>query len=187
MCDRNGVMRPQSITMPAFRLILLGGAALQAANTCLSIAIQQDWVTCLSCGSSDRLSVLNARVKRVDLSCRLLGPSIVSLLSAYLPHLWAAVALGCTALIMMLFDIIWVGYVYRLCPPLAREQTIKEERRQTRMITMNALEDLGLPTSRTKPSWSKLERVARNWTEFVNLPTFLSSVAASLIAMNVLS
>lgn len=184
MCEDHGIMRPQSISMPGFRVIVLAGAALQASNTCLNIAIQQDWVTCLSCGSSKKLSTLNSQLKRVDLGCRLLGPLIVSLLLTNLSHLSAAAVLMCVLLGMLLLDVCWAGLVYRLCTPLAREQAMNEERRRVRLTTAHALEDLGLPSV---GKTTVLESTLRHWHDFINLPTLLSSIAVAFLSMNVLS
>lgn len=185
-CEMHGVAREQSISMPAFRIILLAGGVLQASNTCLNIAIQQDWIPCLATGSSERLSHLNARLKRVDLSCKLLAPLFVSALSTHIPHVWAASALAIFMFACIISDVLWITVVYRRCPPLASDQARKDDLRLTSRSIFSLARDAATPRNKTS-WWSGARHFTEHWSEFFHLPTFFSSLAVALLAMSVLT
>lgn len=49
---------PRLLFWPALGIIVLAGSVLQASNTCITIAVERDWVTCIADGDSERLSTL---------------------------------------------------------------------------------------------------------------------------------
>lgn len=169
--------------MPEFRLILLAGGVLQASNTCLGIAIQQEWVMSIASGSVDRLSHLNARLKRVDLLCKLLAPLFVTMLTTYLPHMGAAIGMAGMMLLFAIVDMLRIRTVYASYPSLARDQALKLRAKAERVLAAMVGE---LPMQDSLVSWDA-PRVINSWVAFCRLPTFFSSLAAAFLMMNVLT
>lgn len=51
--------------LPAFIGIVIAGALLKVSTVCLTISIERDWASTIGGGSSQRLSALNAWLRRV--------------------------------------------------------------------------------------------------------------------------
>ena len=166
--------------------ILLGfivfcGCALQASTTCITIIVERDWVTCIAMGNPERLSSLNARLKRVDLFCKMVAPLFVSVLTTFMPYLWGTVCMAAVVATSMMIELVWINFVYRALPALARDQAQKDAAR--------ALPPGGLNTGPLLHSWAGWlpSRAFSEWYQFLRLPVFLSSVAMSFLHMTVLS
>ena len=175
-----------ALDFPALGLIIVAGAVLQASNTCITIAVERDWATCIAEGSSEMLSSLNARLRRIDLLCKLLAPLFVSALSTFMPYLWAAVVMAAFQLLSLVVELFWLGVVYRSCPALARDQAQKDSRQP---LTNEDGEDApreGIPCVPCLDACGP-NRNKDHWSEFARLPIFLSSLSASFIYMTVLS
>ncbi|KAF8311246.1 hypothetical protein DL93DRAFT_1490841 [Clavulina sp. PMI_390] len=165
--------------IPAMGLIILSGCLLQLSNTCITIAVERDWVTCIAEGSPDRLSALNAQMKQIDLSCKLLAPLFVSALSTFMPYLYAAMVMATIQLVTFGTELLWLGIVYQNFPALEEDQ-----RRRQQALSLAAEE--GRDVSRGSP-FASFVRGLQNWAEFVKLPVFKSSLAVSFLYMTVLS
>ena len=175
-----------ALDFPALGLIIVAGAILQASNTCITIAVERDWATCIAEGSSDMLSSLNARLKRIDLLCKLLAPLLVSALSTFMLYLWAAVVMAAFQPLSLAVELFWLGVVYRSCPALARDQARKDNRQP---LTNEDAEDAPLEGISCVPCLDVCGSNRNNghWLEFTRLPIFLSSLSASFLYMTVLS
>ncbi|KAF9511452.1 hypothetical protein BS47DRAFT_1318902 [Hydnum rufescens UP504] len=161
--------------------IIFCGCALQASTTCIAIIVQRDWVTCIAMGNPEHLSSLNARLKRIDLVCKMVAPLFVSLLTTFMPYLWGAVCMAAVVAASMVIELVWISFVYRALPALARDQARKD--------TALALMPNGLNTGPPLRSAVRgfIYRAFSEWYQFLRLPVFLSSVAVSFLHMTVLS
>lgn len=175
---------PRPLSWPALGLIILAGSILQASNTCITIAVERDWVTCIANGDSERLSLLNAKMKRIDLSCKLLAPLFVSVLSTFMSYLWASVTMSTLTLASFAIELFWLGVVYQSCPALARDQARKDSRIQAERSQGYEQED-----ETCMPELASCSPVQTKgyWVEFSRLPTFLSSLSSAFLYMTVLS
>lgn len=172
--------------VPALGLIIVTGVALQASNTCITIAVERDWATCIAEGSSNRLSSLNAQLKRIDLLCKLLAPLFVSTLSTFMSYMWAAVIMSVLQLSSLTVELFWLETVYQSCPALARDQARKDSHQ---LVLHEYDEDSSLEGVSCMGSLDSCvsARSRGHWSEFAKLPTFLSSLSASFLYMTVLS
>jgi solute carrier family 40 (iron-regulated transporter), member 1 len=59
----NGHMNGRSLA--AFVGVVLCGAILKVSTVCLTISIERDWASTIGCGSSRRLTKLNAWIRRI--------------------------------------------------------------------------------------------------------------------------
>jgi iron-regulated transporter 1 len=73
-----------------FSVIILSGCMLKLATVGINVAIERDWVLCISESSDKRLTKLNVWMRRTDLLCKLLAPLFVSLLTTARSYLFAA-------------------------------------------------------------------------------------------------
>ncbi|KAJ7136675.1 Ferroporti-1 [Mycena epipterygia] len=164
-----------------FASLVLAGCVLQLSNTCLSIAVERDWTTCISAGSSLRLSKINTYLRQINLLCKLLAPLFVSFLTVTYdsrddsPSVSVAVLAGISGLTMA-FELYWIQIVYDRFPALAAEQLRKDSDRR-----------LPLPTEAGAPNIFQRALSLEDWQEFVRLPVFLSSLSVSLLYLTVLS
>jgi solute carrier family 40 (iron-regulated transporter), member 1 len=79
-----------------------------------------------------------------------------------------------------LFELYWIQVVYRAFPEIERDDLRKEEwNRELQLIT-----DVQTPQSGWQAS---ITRQYQDWSEFVRLPVFLSSLSVSLLYITVLS
>ncbi|KAJ7184728.1 Ferroporti-1 [Mycena filopes] len=167
-----------------FSLLVIAGCTLQLSNTCISIAVERDWPTCISAGSSLTLAKLNTSLRQINLLCKLLAPLFVSFLTVKYdtdsrPFVSLAVLAG-ISLLTMVFELKWIQIVYERFPILAAEQLRKEIERRA--------PPPALPLPSDGPS-NILHRALhlKDWQEFVHLPVFLSSISISLLYLTVLS
>lgn len=181
--------RPQSpslfqddlLTPMALATILVCGAVLQASNTCLTLIVERDWVTCITKGSSEDLSKINARLRRIDLLCKLCAPLSVSLISTVVSYLNGSIIMSTMTTLSMAIELGWINIVWRSIPALQTEQDRKDSVITGESEPGAATEEAGLCLHLRAP------RTAKHWAAFVRLPTFLSSLSASFLYMTVLS
>ncbi|KAK7021892.1 hypothetical protein VNI00_017181 [Paramarasmius palmivorus] len=199
-----GFIQPRTLTLesnpvlsPLFIILVLSGCVIHLSNICISIAVERDWATCISQGPdlSRKLAKLNMYLRQINLMCKLCAPLFVSFLTVKLDKsdkgVQSIVVLGLVALITMVFELYWIGVVYKRFPQLAEEQERKNAERRLRTVRGN-------DASATSPlsQGSLASRVSRDledllslrdWRELVHLPVFFSSLSISLLYLTVLS
>lgn len=143
--------------------------------------MRQDWAISIAEGSEERLSHINAMLKRADLLCKLLAPLVVSILTTYVSHMWAATGMAGLMLIVAIADVFLVKTVYCSYPSLARDEVQANIGRVLGNTLMGEA-----PMENPVASWGPRE-VVKCWGTFYGLPTFLSSLAAAFLAMNALA
>lgn len=178
-----------------FGAITLLGIGVMLSNVGVSVGVERDWVTIISAGSSARLTRLNAIMRRIDLISKLVSPLFVSALTATISYKLAAVVLLSVNAVTGIFELVFVGIVYRRFPALAAEERASVARRQ-------AQEDARSTTEQTSSARKRPKQLAKrvtqyviddvrqqyyDWKLFIRLPVFLTSVCISLLYMTVLS
>ena len=76
-----------SVFWGCFAVIVIFGTLHKLSTTLLNVAIERDWITCVTEGDSDLLTKLNTHLRRIDLLCKLLSPLFVSLLTTAASYL----------------------------------------------------------------------------------------------------
>ena len=62
---------------------ILTGALSKLARVGSGVALEKDWVVVIAHGDKDALAGMNAVMRRIDLSCKILAPAAVGVLIAY--------------------------------------------------------------------------------------------------------
>ncbi|GAC92599.1 iron-regulated transporter [Pseudozyma hubeiensis SY62] len=203
----NGGKGPQAMeanTRPwaIFAAITLLGIGIMLSNVGVSVGVEREWVTIISDGSSARLTRLNAIMRRIDLISKLVSPLFVSALTSTMSYTLAAVVLLSVNAVTGIFELVFVGTVYRRFPSLAADEKAAIARRQA---AAQSRADSGAHAGRSSAHQGAKARLAgmasriatsvtddvkqqyRDWSLFVRLPIFLTSVCISLLYMSVLS
>ena len=83
------------------------------------VSVERDWVVVIARGDDDTRLLLNARMRRIDLFCKLLGPLIIALIngSSTLVAVWVTLAMNIVSVFVEYFAI---GAVFRSTPALRR-------------------------------------------------------------------
>ncbi|ESK94786.1 hypothetical protein Moror_14179 [Moniliophthora roreri MCA 2997] len=181
---------------PLFILLVFSGCVIHLSNICISIAVERDWATCISQGphSSRKLARLNTYLRQINLLCKLCAPLFVSFLTVKLDNSDKGVrsigVLGLVAIITMVFELFWIGVVYKRFPQLAEEQERKNAERRAGLPRTE--QQVDTPPPRV-PVIARIRRdigdllSLRDWRELVHIPVFLSSLSISLLYLTVLS
>ncbi|GAC76947.1 iron transporter [Moesziomyces antarcticus T-34] len=184
-----------------FAGITLLGIGVMLSNVGVSVAVEREWVTIISDGSSARLTRLNAIMRRIDLISKLVSPLFVSALTSAMSYRLASVVLLSVSAVTALFEVVFVGIVYRRFPTLAASEkealANKAASAATEQPDATANNQPGgkakggrlgqLFRRAIKSTANDIGQQYRDWKLFVRLPIFLTSVCISLLYMSVLS
>lgn len=169
-----------------YGFVIISGCAMRLSDVCRSVAIERDWLSCICHDSSADLTCLNTWIRRIDLSCKLVTPLLVTLLSSTIGPLKTMTALASLSVAGFFFELAWIHRVWSAFPILAE---INQRARQNS-------EDEGVElrvgqASSARQLWCWLRdgctQFSMAWISFVKLPIFPSSLAISLLYFTVLS
>jgi iron-regulated transporter 1 len=136
-----------------------------------NIAVERDWVVVISeAAQLDRRS-LNAAMRRIDLSCKLLAPVAISLLATYSMLIAIFAVLG-TNITSVLIEYFAIARVYRSVPALASKNPSPLE-----------LDSIEEEAEALETSWKSFGP----WATYLSSPVFLASLSLSLLYLTVLS
>ncbi|CAK7232317.1 hypothetical protein SBRCBS47491_008228 [Sporothrix bragantina] len=150
------------------------------------VAVERDWIVVMTEGNPAARRLLSARMRRIDLFCKLVGPLTISLVAAASIRvaLWTTLGMSAASVVIEYFCI---AVVYRRVPDLHRQPAWTA----TPTATTTA------PTRRTRTTlisiWSGVQTVARRLIPFASMPlywrhpAFLPSFALALLYLTVLS
>ncbi|KZV77232.1 hypothetical protein PENSPDRAFT_568606 [Peniophora sp. CONT] len=166
-----------SVLWATFVPITLLGSFLTLSAAGTTVAIERDWVSALARGRHEPLTLLNGRLRRIDLLCKLLAPLAVSGLTAGAGYAVSAAVLLALMVGTAAFEFVFLEIVYRRFPVLAEPRPEREEYQEGSAPRQTL----------TRRTSKMLKRQARDWREFVAHPIFLSSLSAACLYMTVLS
>ena len=86
------------------------------------VSVERDWVVVMSQDDETARRILNARMRRIDLFCKLLGPLAISLIdgASSVVAIFVTLAMNCTSVLIEYFTI---AAVFRMVPALQRTTT----------------------------------------------------------------
>ncbi|KAI7168807.1 putative Ferriportin iron efflux transporter [Hortaea werneckii] len=147
--------------------LCLLAAAEKLGSVMNTIAVERDWVVAIANGSDDRLAILNAQMRRIDLFCKLVGPLVISFVDAASTKL-AIVVTGSMTCASVLVEYFTIARVYYKVPELSKSKDT---------------------SSAESSSWLKgmMHTWLRGLPAYVKHPAFLPSFALALLYMTVLS
>ncbi|CDS01875.1 hypothetical protein, partial [Sporisorium scitamineum] len=139
-------------------------------------------------------------MRRIDLISKLVSPLFVSALTSTMSYTLATVVLLSVNAVTAIFELVFVGTVYRRFPSLAADEKAVIARRQAATETSSRRSNeqtvdgqktksrLGLFADKMARSITDdVKQQYRDWKLFVRLPIFLTSLCISLLYMSVLS
>jgi iron-regulated transporter 1 len=106
--------------------VSIGGLVVLAAvanlgSTANTIALERDWIVVITHKDENELAGANAKLRRIDLACKVLSPVPVSLIMA--ESLWAAAAfIGGWSIIAFFIEMILLTKIYNRVPELATKE-----------------------------------------------------------------
>ncbi|CAK7266796.1 hypothetical protein SEPCBS57363_002274 [Sporothrix epigloea] len=157
------------------------------------VAVERDWIVVMTEGNAPARRLLSARMRRIDLFCKLVGPFTISLVAAasIRAALWTTLAMSGASVVAEYFCI---AVVYRRVPRLHRQpaRTAVTATDATLFPTTNTTGTVtrGVTLSGT---WFGIQTVARRLFPFASMtlywqhPVFLPSFALALLYLTVLS
>ena len=158
------------ICFPA--VVILAGLEKLAAigNT---IAIERDWVIVVADAMGTERAALNATVRRIDLTCKLLAPIAVALIDAYwtTTAIWAVLVLNTVSAFV---EYVAIAQVYSKIPELALKQLSSGDEAEPDH------------NSRALRGSSITENI-HPWKEYFLSSTFLASFSLSLLYLTVIN
>ncbi|KAF9046947.1 hypothetical protein BDZ89DRAFT_1007573 [Hymenopellis radicata] len=145
------------------------------------VSVERDWVVIITEGNESARRLLNARIRRIDLFCKLMGPLAISsiAITSTLVAIWATLAMSLSS---VLIEYICIEQVYRKVPSL----------RSSREVTTQTSHGRSSPPQRPTLS-TKLRTTAHRILPISSLPfyihhsAFLPSFSLALLYLTVLS
>lgn len=150
------------------------------------VSVERDWLVVISEGRDAARRKLNARMRRIDLFCKLFGPLAISLING--SSLWVTLAMSCVSVVVEYFA---VAVVFRLVPALQRAEYLDA----TTTEVIEQQQPLIQPGSSSLPRrlYSSLVTGAAYLLPLESFPYYyqhsasLPSIALSLLYLTVLS
>ncbi|KAK0648363.1 Ferroporti-1 [Cercophora newfieldiana] len=139
------------------------------------VAVERDWVVVITEGDEESRRELNAKMRRVDLLCKLLGPLAISTIAAASIEvaIWATLGMNLAAVGI---EYLFIEQVYEMVPRLQRERSVPAD------------EDGILASDVSPPRRSASDILPISFLSFYfRHPAFLPSFALSLLYLTVLS
>ena len=188
------------LSIPGFWLLgigsLIGGIlngvlfSIMAALACIEklcsimnlVAIERDWVVVIAENSQCELEVLNAQMRRIDLTCKLLGPLVIALVDARSLLLALEVIFGMNVL-SFLIEYFAIADVYRMIPALSS----RKDSLAGRTDTVHTSQDTRLYRNIPALCLDQARGIYQRLSNYSYHPAFLPSFALCLLYLTVLS
>ncbi|KID90574.1 Ferroporti-1 [Metarhizium guizhouense ARSEF 977] len=160
-----------------FALLVALACVEKLCATMNTIAVERDWVVVMTEGDEDWRRVINARIRRIDLACKLVGPLVVSLvaMASTIIAIWTVLGVN---MVSVPIEYICIERVYKSVPALERVSADEE-------IASSSREDEQAP-SRLTSFISNILPVS-SIPFYIRHPAFLPSFSLSLLYLTVLS
>jgi iron-regulated transporter 1 len=137
------------------------------ANT---VAVERDWVPIISSSLEYDRSVLNASMRKIDLTCKLVAPVCISLLQSF-STIGAIATTLALSLISISIEYMAIARVYATIPELSQKVSSSSDTEES---------GAGQPKKSDGSS-------SKSWSSYFHSPVFLPSLALSLLYLTVLS
>lgn len=108
-------------------LIVLAGMVAKVTSSMNKISIHKDWSVVLAAGDSHSQTTLNTNLRRVDLSCAILAPLAVGVLSSALSPSFALKFICCWSFASLFVELWLSSAVYSAIPALGAPKTQKQK------------------------------------------------------------
>ncbi|GMF23261.1 unnamed protein product [Phytophthora lilii] len=180
----DGVHKPEwtwTLVLMFAGTLVCGGVG-QVLNDAQTLGIERDWVVVIAgSDNSTELAKLNTTMRRIDLSCNILGPMAFGFIvdfagsDATTRAMVGAAVVGLWNLISTPLEYYMTHDIYRLVPELAVRVSHDDEKDQT------------TPSPTSSAEQGTLARYATMWSNYVKHPVFLVSFSFCALYMTILS
>ncbi|GAP93437.1 hypothetical protein SAMD00023353_12200080 [Rosellinia necatrix] len=172
------------VRTPLFALAIILAAVEKISSVANLVAVERDWVVVITEGNAANRQSLNARMRRIDLICKLLGPLAISsiAIASTLVAIYVTLAMS---ILSVPIEYICISNVFHAYPALRRRQEAATEREATEQVTTQPVERkslLGWVTA-TATNIFPVSSLAFYFRHSVFAPSF----ALSLLYLTVLS
>jgi len=144
------------------------------------VSIERDWVVVIAGGDEDNLRALNARMRRIDLVCKLAGPLFIALVDGASTNIAILLTLALNA-VSLPMEYFAIARVYQQVPLLQEAKT-----RPVPAETITGEEGLS-SSRRVSRAVQKLQELCHTFVFYYNHPAFLPSFSLALLYLTVLS
>ncbi|CAK7231627.1 hypothetical protein SEUCBS140593_007991 [Sporothrix eucalyptigena] len=174
-----------SLTTPLssglFAIAVIAACVEKLGSVMNLVAVERDWIVVMTEGNAAARRLLSARMRRIDLFCKLVGPLTISLVAAASIRvaLWTTLCMSGASVVVEYFCI---AVVYRRVPDLHRQPawdttTVPGTRARTTLTSL----------------WNGIQTVGRRLVPFASMPlyfrhpAFLPSFSLAILYLTVLS
>ncbi|KAK1934591.1 Solute carrier family 40 member 1 [Phytophthora citrophthora] len=189
MTNADGVHKPEWTWTLAllFAGTLVCGGVGQVLNDAQTLGIERDWVVVIAGkDNSAALAKLNTTMRRIDLSCNILGPMAFGFIvdfagsEATTRAMVGAAVVGLWNLISTPLEYFMARDIYHLVPQLAVRVPAEED---------HEVNDKGekVPSPTSTAELGTVARYARMWSNYIKHPVFLISFSFCALYMTILS
>ncbi|RLN53396.1 hypothetical protein BBJ29_004269 [Phytophthora kernoviae] len=186
LTNADGMHKPEwtwTLSLLFLGTLVCGGVG-QVLNDAQTLGIERDWVVVIA-GPDDSVTLanLNTTMRRIDLSCKILGPMAFGLIvdfagtDATTRAMVGAAVVGLWNLISTPLEYYMTRDIYRLVPELAVRVSKEEVHVKGEKVS---------PTS-NDAELGTLSRYAKMWGNYVKHPVFLVSFSFCALYMTILS
>ncbi|KAE8887837.1 hypothetical protein PF005_g12453 [Phytophthora fragariae] len=186
--NADGVHKPEW-TWPLalmFAGTLVCGGVGQVLNDAQTLGIERDWVVVIAgADNSAALAKLNTTMRRIDLSCNILGPMAFGFIvdfagsDATTRAMVGAAVVGLWNLISMPLEYCMTHDIYRLVPALAVRTSHKDDEVDAK--------GQKVPSSPSTAELGTVARYVKMWSDYAKHPVFLVSFSFCALYMTILS
>ncbi|KAG7375316.1 hypothetical protein PHYBOEH_002833, partial [Phytophthora boehmeriae] len=187
LTDADGLHKPEwtwTLSLLFFGTLVCGGVG-QLLNDAQTLGIERDWVVVIA-GPDDSatLAKLNTTMRRIDLSCKILGPMAFGLIVDFAGTdvttraMVGAAVVGLWNLISTPLEYYMTHDIYRLVPELAERESSDEADAKGEVAPTSTSSDATMGT---------LSRYVKMWGNYVKHPVFLVSFSSCALYMTILS
>lgn len=140
------------------------------------IAVERDWIVVIAESSSLALEILNSRMRRIDLFCKLLGPLCIALIDGASTKIAIGVVFGTNALSVFV-EYVAIRWVYHDTPNLGTRASTAED----------AAAGAAKRPSRVQAITCHIKKTLAEAKSYIKHDAFFPSFALSLLYFTVLS
>ncbi|KAK3314281.1 Ferroporti-1 [Apodospora peruviana] len=177
----------ESVQKALFALTVVLACVEKLSSVMNLVSVERDWVVVITEGNENARRDLNARMRRIDLLCKLLGPLAISTIAMVSTVVAILATLGMN-LAAVALEYIFIAKVYAMVPRLKRNESGPAE-----TATSEGAEDPAEPPSHSRRLRNGLTVTASHFLPVSSLPfylkhpAFLPSFSLALLYLTVLS
>jgi len=154
-------------------MLIISGMASKLGSLASTLAVEKEWVKILCEGDSEMLAETNARMRRIDLICKLVAPIFVGLIMTGSGPMTGTIVIGLWNFVSMFPEYIVLTLTYSSFPALKEPKATPVESEAKTSILQNVMQ--------------VFISLKSGWKIYSNLDVFRPALALALLYCTVLS